>query len=749
MTTQNKDDFVHDQLKQMLLVFPVKKIKTMRGPKTVSHPYTKRLLEALDAVYPAKITDDPTEEAKEQFNSWWCSLELGRKPRREIRTFLLSAGTHPGFIKNIHDVPLEGFDLRCVKGIDEAQIQVLWQSFKKEGKACGEAACASTDVGGDSSNLRILHFRALVRELNEIQASVHDGMLTMEHAIAFCGFDDLKAAHCSRVRLLKVSGFKHMTALQDNFQKTKERNTRFKRIKTQLDGNMSFKSVQYAKEMQRIEAQSFHEITNIQACDQLVLVRIIQESPNPGPCYRIIFNLLKIHQKRSKILFLNSRVDTKWTNLTVFERFVLSSPWRKELAQDVMIRYEPYVMKRSSYPDKHRKILSHGVATMLEFIIAHTNESFSLKLNGIDPLKWFLRSCTIDMINEVIVKFAESRKVKNELVKSSRDGHHAAFWVTIMIRFFRKGVNHIIPCGEDVLKLNKSSLLNKVENMRVPADEMKRRTYTDEEIASMQACLTDDPMGSLIVTLLQEVGLRRGVLTYMRYDHLVSRDHVPRTTCTVPEKGKTVRQFVTSPNLQKRIAVYVNHLRNHHTIDDPSKFFMFNMNDPLNPPPESMIGRFLHETATKACLSIRVHAHAFRHTLVGKLMKAGNDISTVSKFMGHKSTDTTAKFYWLTDIKTLSDNINNPFMATYHTKEEEKAAYIEENELQRKKVDVSLRIIHSYNMLLSECIKNYPQSEGLVQFKKRVFEDLPDLEQLLKNIAASISDSTSTSSSLD
>ena len=83
-------------------------------------------------------------------------------------------------------------------------------------------------------------------------------------------------------------------------------------------------------------------------------------------------------------------------------------------------------------------------------------------------------------------------------------------------------------------------------------------------------------------------------------------------------------------------------------------------------------------------------------------------------------------------------------MATYHGKKEEKEAYIEENEIQRKKV--TLRIIHSYNTILSECIQEAPQSTGLAQFKKRIFEDIPDLGILLKNIAASISDSTSTSS---
>ena len=53
--------------------------------------------------------------------------------------------------------------------------------------------------------------------------------------------------------------------------------------------------------------------------------------------------------------------------------------------------------------------------------------------------------------------------------------------------------------------------------------------------------------------------------------------------------------------------------------------------------------------------------------------------------MGHKSTETTSQFYWLTNVKDLADTINNPFMATYHSKKEEKEAYIEENEIQSRR----------------------------------------------------------------
>lgn len=60
-----------------------------------------------------------------------------------------------------------------------------------------------------------------------------------------------------------------------------------------------------------------------------------------------------------------------------------------------------------------------------------------------------------------------------------------------------------------------------------------------------------------------------------------------------------------------------------------------------------------------------MHAHAFRHTIVGQLMDAGNSMEVVSKFMGHKSSGVTNRHYWTVSVQELNERMNNPFMGKF------------------------------------------------------------------------------------
>jgi hypothetical protein len=142
-----------------------------------------------------------------------------------------------------------------------------------------------------------------------------------------------------------------------------------------------------------------------------------------------------------------------------------------------------------------------------------------------------------------------------------------------------------------------------------------------------------------------------------------------------------------------------------------------------------------------------MHAHAFRATLVVKLHRAKNDISTISKFIGHTNSATTSKYYLLLGAKDLVDSVNNPFMSTYQDKKEEKQDYEEENDLQRKKVVSALHIIHTYNNILMTSLKEYPESKKLLQIKTQLSDTIPDLHLLINAIASSISDASSSVSS--
>jgi len=70
------------------------------------------------------------------------------------------------------------------------------------------------------------------------------------------------------------------------------------------------------------------------------------------------------------------------------------------------------------------------------------------------------------------------------------------------------------------------------------------------------------------------------------------------------------------------------------------------------------INKHIQEAAKKAGIQKHVHFHMARHTLGVQLLSNGVEIYTVSKLLGHKSVQTTAKFYSnITEEKAL-DAIN-------------------------------------------------------------------------------------------
>ena len=117
----------------------------------------------------------------------------------------------------------------------------------------------------------------------------------------------------------------------------------------------------------------------------------------------------------------------------------------------------------------------------------------------------------------------------------------------------------------------------------------------------------------------------------------------------------------------------------------------------------------------------------------------------VSKFMGHSNTHTTSTNYWLTNVQQLANTMNNPFMASYHTEEAKKEAYVEALEDAQLKIVTSLKIINIYNQELAKYSIEVPDSGELV---KRIRTRIPNLANLLDNIARSEGDASTTSASV-
>jgi hypothetical protein len=97
---------------------------------------------------------------------------------------------------------------------------------------------------------------------------------------------------------------------------------------------------------------------------------------------------------------------------------------------------------------------------------------------------------------------------------------------------------------------------------------------------------------------------------------------------------------------------------------------------------------------------VRVHPHAFRHTLVGTLVSAGNSLDVIAKFLGHASAATTAQFYFTPTASQLEASLQNPFAARFQERESQKELDATDMEVANAKVKACKDVV---NALVLQC----------------------------------------------
>jgi hypothetical protein len=140
---------------------------------------------------------------------------------------------------------------------------------------------------------------------------------------------------------------------------------------------------------------------------------------------------------------------------------------------------------------------------------------------------------------------------------------------------------------------------------------------------------------------------------------LLDETHAPRRECRVPEKGRSLRCFITSDVLQSKIKHLADFLRAKYPDTGLQNAYLLNVNDIQKPlwSVYNIVRRLASDAGIK---EVHVHPHAFRHTLVGSLVSAGNSLDVVSKFMGHANASTTSYFYWLPTSEELCSTMKTP-----------------------------------------------------------------------------------------
>lgn len=284
-----------------------------------------------------------------------------------------------------------------------------------------------------------------------------------------------------------------------------------------------------------------------------------------------------------------------------------------------------------------------------------------------------------------------------------------------------------------------------IPNKRVAAEGTARRTFTQEEVNAMPKASERDTRHTLLLRLLREVGLRIGCIVNLKYGMLVDNSHTPRHTCRVPEKAKSRRGFVTSTALKQAIKSHVEMMRQEVAVNsDTYLFYTKNPQKPCSPP---TIREMVKSVAASAGISdVHVHPHAFRHTIVGELIDAGNSMEIVSKYMGHAQVSTTAQNYWVPTITELYEKLQNPFTGQRQQQQQETEEELKrDREILRTKLDAALRLLHHQNVVFLTAAS---QGATAVEALRRFQTLAPDVEDILRVILESSGTSQTCSASL-
>lgn len=638
----------------------------------------------------------------DQFIEWYKKSRNVCKKSRIIHNILIMLGASPNFMASVNGVVY-----------DDDDIQKFLSQYRNN---------------TENQHIEARMFAYYYKQLNELS---HNDIpnIPLEQAIKFC---DVATKHTtgyvkSKIDVLRFFGCKCL----DDVILSEQNKIRVCE---------AYRKCNFANGLAHIKLHHFRDIDkclvqieNALTYDMNTIVNKISSLSNSGLAYNIIKRYYETHDPSKLPLFENASTYTM-KQIRRSDQFKLTSEWRKQLLESIVDCYRYKITQTSAYPHEYIGDIEYKCCVILEHVDKFARATCKIPRDH-DAIKWFLFNCNGDAIKSALIDYGRSLNVNHERVKNTHEDHHAKRSIVFALGMFKTDAIKSFLQNKtytEIQALETSSILHHIENLRI-IGESKRRVYLDEEIESMLETVKNNEMYTLIITILREIGLRSGAICNMRYGNLIDQYETPRHVCRVLEKGNKIREFVTGPNLKRKIVSYVATLTKFQPIDKNTFLFNVERNRPL---PATTLSNKLKRIAIDAGVTdVVVHPHVFRHTIVGKLMDVGNSAEVVSKFMGHANVDTTLKWYWLKNIEDITRSINNPFVNGKINPTEYREEIEEELEHSRIKIETCLRIIHATYEMINDAVKS---NSTVTELKNTLHTKMPTLQNTLYKIANSI-----------
>jgi integrase len=257
--------------------------------------------------------------------------------------------------------------------------------------------------------------------------------------------------------------------------------------------------------------------------------------------------------------------------------------------------------------------------------------------------------------------------------------------------------SEIISSIKDIKLFRAQEIHIKERNINI----LEKDYFSEKEIEDLNNTITD-VREKLILTIFLSTGLRRGGLLNLKVGGVFDDTfNVLTIGKTIEKKYNKLRKFTIFLPLKQALENYKNSKIYGKIITnlDNSLFpqisenttFKYDMKKPFG---VNYFNKIISNIFNNANITgHHTHCHAFRKTLVVKLMNEGNSLDNIAKFIGHSSSFITAKHYWVPNQQDLLKNMNMQWMLgenNLKNLDQRTLSYLSNKSLQLEKLKIAL-----------------------------------------------------------
>jgi len=203
---------------------------------------------------------------------------------------------------------------------------------------------------------------------------------------------------------------------------------------------------------------------------------------------------------------------------------------------------------------------------------------------------------------------------------------------------------------ENLVKVDPSELLEQPKlGRKLP--EVLTIEEIDALLAAIDLSKNEGHRNRAMLETLYSFGLRVSELVGLRFSDLFFEEGFIR----VIGKGNKERLVPVSPQVQKEIDIYQQHIRNHLNIQKGNENIVF-LNRRGAQLTRVMVFTIIKNLAETIGLKKNISPHTFRHSFATHLIEGGANLRAIQEMLGHESI-TTTEIYTHLDQRFLRDAI--------------------------------------------------------------------------------------------